>query len=126
MLCLVLRALLDLVNVVRPVAFEDRYPVVHRLQALGVKPVHAMLSAFDHRDHACLSKRTEVLGDGRLGDFHAKDDLVYGVFLPVREHGDDLTPPRLCDGCEDIRRMRLSGHAANIFLYRNMSSAGAV
>jgi hypothetical protein len=62
-----------------------------------------------------------VLGDGGLGHLHAKDNLIDGMLLAVRQHGYDLGPPWFDDGAEDIRRLRGSRHEVNIFPFRNMS-----
>ena len=102
-------ALLDLVDLVGPVAFEDFDPFVDGLEGFGLEAVHAVLPAFDNGDDAGLVQGAEVLGDGRLGHLHADDDVVDGVLLAIGEDGDHLAAARLGDSGEDVGGGRAGG-----------------
>src|SRR5580698_1729200 len=64
-----------------------------------------------------------MLGDSRLGNPDPRHHIIDGPFTAVVEKADDLPPPRLGNGIEDIRGGGDSGHAVCIFQYRNICQA---
>ncbi len=81
-----------------------------------------MLAALYDRDQTGAVQRAEVFGDGRLRHLHAHNDLVDGVLVSVREHGNDLAATRFGDRSEDVGRVCLASHEGFcIFRIRNTS-----
>jgi len=96
---------------------------MNRLQFRGIQPIHSVLSPLDHRHNPNLAKHPQMLRHRRLRHPQPQHHLPHRILLPIGQHANHLTPPRLRDRVEHIRSCCRSSHNAIIFRYRNMSIA---
>jgi hypothetical protein len=117
-----LRTLFDAIELMAPVLLKFLCPVVHAFQFLGVKLIQTLLALLVNRDQAHLAQHAEVLRNGWLRHRQGHDQSADRDGAAPGEHLEDLTPPRLRDGVEDVAGRWGTGHNLNIFSYGNMSS----
>jgi hypothetical protein len=86
----------------RPEVFEFADPFMHVFQLLAFECVEPMLTLPFHGHNANIAKHGEMLGHGRLRQAQREHHRPHRQRAALREQFDDLTPPRLGDGAEDI------------------------
>src|SRR5262245_32726118 len=106
-----------------PEVLERLGPVKHGFQLLWVEPVHALPTAlFDGHD-LDFTQDAEMFGHRRLREPEGNDQRADSDSPAPRQKFDDLPPPRLGNGVEDISGRGGAWHASIIFPYGNMSRA---
>src|SRR6516165_5607343 len=110
-----LGALLDAVQLLAPELFKGLDPVVHSFQLLRLEAVDTLLAVLEHRHQADLAQHAEVLGDRRLREAQRNDQRSDGQGPAPRQQLDDLPPPGLGDGVEDVGGGWRPRHASIIF-----------
>jgi hypothetical protein len=89
----------EAIEVRRPKPAVGREPVVELHERLGPNAVEAPLRVRACFDEARILEDAEVLGDGRLAEPDAVDELADGS-LALPEQVEDLNPPRLGEHLE--------------------------
>jgi hypothetical protein len=103
-----------------PEALEAADPFVDRAQPAGVETVEALFADLAVAHEPDFSQHPEVFRRSRLR--HPEFLCQSGHrLLTASQQDQDLTPLRLGDRVEDVRRRGGSGHAAIICRYRNAS-----
>src|SRR5262249_26899028 len=105
-----------------PEVLEQFDPVVHGFQLLGVQAVHALPAALVPGPPPDLAQQAQMLGHCRLRKSGSDDQCADGQAAAPRQHLDELPPPRLGDGVEDVGSRGRTWHAHIIFPCGNMSS----
>src|SRR5262245_27645791 len=98
-------------------------PIMNRTQAISIERIHTLLTLLAHRNQAHLLQYAQMLRDSRLRQPERHHDCSHRKAAPPRQEINDLPPPRLRNGVEDIRGRRCTCHTAIIFPYQNMSTA---
>src|SRR5262245_59027005 len=98
-------------------------PIMNRTQAISIERIHTLLTLLAHRNQAHLLQYAQMLRDSRLRQPERHHDRSHREAAPPRQEINDLPPPRLRNGVEDIRGRRCTCHTAIIFPYKNMSTA---
>ena len=95
---------------------------MERTDGFGVGPIKHVAAVASDADKADVFEDAEMLGDRRLLDAQAIDDLVDRAFLK-NEVVQDVATAGFGDCVEGVGGCGGPWHGTNIFLYGNMSSA---
>src|SRR2546425_2485382 len=93
------------------------HPVVHGLQLLRVELIQAVPALLSRRDDPHPAQHAEVLRHCRLGNPEFSDKFADRVHSTASQRVDDLAPPGLGNGVEDVRGSRRSWHHMPLYSY---------
>jgi hypothetical protein len=95
-------ALFYAIYLMAPVLFKLFCPVMHKFKFPGLNLVKTLLTLFGYGNQPDFAQHAEVLRDGRLGQPQRYDQCADRNRPAPGEKFNDLTPPRLRDGVENV------------------------
>jgi hypothetical protein len=115
-----LRAFFHTGELMTPVTFKRASPFMQRLDGLGVRSVEHLATLPPDIHQTDFKQDAEVLGNGRLRQIEAGDDVVYRALLGY-EKGENVAATGFGHGVKGVGGCGGARHERIIFLYRNMS-----
>src|SRR4051812_2260003 len=98
-------------------------PRLQRLQPDGIHPIDTMAAVPSAAHQADLAEHVQMLGNLRLPEVKAVDDLA-DPRLAHRQRLQYLPTAAVAECVEDVRCGRRSSHVPIIYLYRNVFASG--
>src|SRR5579871_4851898 len=89
---------------------ESLDPVIDKLQVIVVEFIHATLALLVDSDQPHFAQDAQMLGNDRLRQSQRQDDGSHCQVSVLRQQINDLPPPRLGDGVENVRSRGGSWH----------------
>jgi hypothetical protein len=109
-------AFLDAKQLMVPEALEFIRPLVQGLDGLRVRLIEHLAAVASHPNETDLAEYAKVLGNGRLLQAKARDDVAHGTLLR-REIAEDVAAARFGDGVKGIGGGGGSRHGQRIHAY---------